>query len=459
MRGSMIRSRLALPWSALLAALIVAGLAGCAAGTPRPAPAPTAAQAVAAPPAAAAAPLRAVLFGYIPDSAKDKLQALRHALTERFQAAHPRVSLTVTIDSNLDLYDFKPGGELGTLLGSGAGAVDVVEVDTLLLGALVDSGWVQPLATDNREVVPAAQAAAVVGGKVYGVPTYLCSNVIYAHDGGLAAVQDGPALLRFLSALPARTPLVGTYHGSFTVPSVYLDAWADTNGASGLAGAYLPPVDGKTMGSLAPLVASCASGGKNPCLDKTYADGTGAESAFATGQANGFFGYTERLFYILDAAPSQPLPSVISAPLGLGSHPVMFVDALVVNPHCTGPCLVNAMQFIDFMSQLGTRNLIAFSQDSPAPTFPRYLLQARTDFYQDALARNDPFYPSFWQIVRAAVAFPNQGFTADYLTLGPAVLQALGGSSAARQGPPSLRQPGAGPGAAAAGGRAASASP
>lgn len=44
------------------------------------------------------------------------------------------------------------------------------------------------------------------------------------------------------------------------------------------------------------------------------------------------------------------------------------------------------MQFIDFMSQLGTRNLIAFSQDSKTPTFPRYLLQARTDFYQDAPA-------------------------------------------------------------------------
>jgi thiamine pyridinylase len=429
-RGPIIPSRLRLLWSALLAALLVAGFAGCAGGTPRPASAATTAQVAAAPPAASA-PLKAVLFGYIPDSAKDNFQALRNALTERFQAVHPQVSLSVTIDPSLNLYDFKPGGELSTLLGSGAGAVDVVEVDTLLLGTLVDSGWVQALAADNRELVPTAQSAAVVNGKVYGVPTYVCSNVIYAHDGGLTAVQDGPALLKFLSALSAQTPLVGSYHGSFTLPSVYLDAWADTNGTAGLAGAYLPPVDSKTMGSFAALVASCAAGGRNPCLDKTYANGTGAETAFAQGQANGFVGYTERLFYILDAAPSQPLPSVISAPLGLGTHPVMFVDALVVNPHCTGSCLANAMQFIAFMSQLGTRNLIAFSQDSPQPTFPRYLLQARTDFYQDALARNNPFYPSFWQIVRSAVAFPNQGFTADYLKLGPAVLQALGGSSVA----------------------------
>jgi hypothetical protein len=133
----------------------------------------------------------------------------------------------------------------------------------------------------------------------------------------------------------------------------------------------------------------------------------------------------------------------------------MFVDALVVNPHCTGSCLANAMQFIGFMSELGTRNLIAFSQDSPQPTFPRYLLQARADFYQDALARNNPFYPSFWQIVRSAVAFPNQGFTADYLKLGPAVLEALGGMSAARQRPPSLLWPGALPEAATASRRAA----
>jgi hypothetical protein len=57
------------------------------------------------------------------------------------------------------------------------------------------------------------------------------------------------------------------------------------------------------------------------------------------------------------------------------------------------------------------------------------------------------------------VAFPNLGFPADYLKLGPAVLQALGGNSVARQRPPSLLRPDALPEAVAAGGRAAEAWP
>jgi thiamine pyridinylase len=112
----------------------------------------------------------------------------------------------------------------------------------------------------------------------------------------------------------------------------------------------------------------------------------------------------------------------------------MFVDALMVNPNCTGTCFANALTFISFMSQLSTRNLIAFSQDAPPGTFPRYLLQANSAFYSGPLAQQDPFYPQFWRFLQNAVAFPNQGFPEDRLLLGPAVKKALAGESAVQPG-------------------------
>lgn len=404
----------------------------CASTAPRPAAPPmpqSAAQEKTA--AAQTAPVTAVLFGYIPDAANDNFVALTQNLTQQFEADY-EIPVQITIDPNLDLYDLSAGGELNTLLGDGPGAVDVVEVDTLLLGALVANNWVQPVKVQIPGILPSALTAASVDGQVYGMPTYVCSNVIYAYDSDLTSVGDGAALLTFLSSLSSGTPLVGNYSGSWTLPSTYLDAWADTNGTAGFAGAYVPPVDTVTMTPFRPLVQSCASVTLNPCLDGTYASGTGAETAFATGSANGFVGYTERLFYILTTSP-QLQPSLISAPLGGGSNPVMFVDALVVNPNCTEYCLYNATAFIQFMSQITTRNLIAFSQDAPSGTFPRYLLQANSDFYTGSLAEQDPYYPQFWSFLQNAVPFPNQGFPQDRLLLGPAVKAALGTGSTATE--------------------------
>src|ERR1700692_3180044 len=104
----------------------------CVASAPRPAPAPAA-----APPAAVSqAPVRAVLFGYIPDAASDHFAALIRQLSQQFQAASPQSSAQIKIDPDLDLYDLKPGGVLETLFGPGPNAADVVEIDSLLLGAL-----------------------------------------------------------------------------------------------------------------------------------------------------------------------------------------------------------------------------------------------------------------------------------------------------------------------------------
>lgn len=377
-------------------------------------------------------PLRVVLFPYIPDSVGDNFASLKAALESGFESQHPDVQLEVVINKDLDVYDYSADGTLSKLLGSGPDAAQVVEVDTLLMGTLVQNRWVQPTGMNNPGAYELAWQAASVNGVSYGVPTYLCTNVIYSTAGSLSTAQNGTNLLGILSSVkPGVPPLVGNYQGSWTLSGSYVDAWADTNGTANISASFVLPLDQETMAFFAPVVNSCVSSpNHNPCLNGTYAAGTGAETAFATGQANGFFGYTERLFFIRSAAPSAPLPQVISAPIGASSHPTMFVDSLVFNPSCLGDCLAAAQAFAAYMSTVAVRNLIAFSQDGPPGTLPRYLLQASTSFYASQPASGDPMYRAYSPIVQDAVPYPNTGFPQVRKALTEALNQALIGARA-----------------------------
>ncbi|RKG77923.1 extracellular solute-binding protein [Corallococcus exercitus] len=372
-------------------------------------------------------PLKAVLFPYIPDSAGDNFASLEQRLETDFEMAHPDIDLDVVFDASLDVYDLDEGGALNKLLGAEAGAAQVVEVDTLLLGSLATKGWIQPVALEAGVVHPAAEEAVRIAGQSYGVPTYLCTNVVYSRTPNIRSATDSASLVRILrEAAPGKRPLATNFDGSWTLPSSYIDAWADTHPGDALASAISLPLDSPTVGAFAEVVDSCSlEAGVNPCLDGTYADNSVAEEAFAAEQANGFMGYTERLFYILKANPSMPLPEVISVPLGTGSAPAVFVDALVLNASCTGTCAEDARAFTSFMQAPETRSLIAFSEDGPVGTRPRYLLQANRAFYQQEPARSDPMYQQYEAILGGARPYPNQHFPENRKALQAALLEDL----------------------------------
>ncbi|TSC19849.1 hypothetical protein [Corallococcus sp. Z5C101001] len=372
-------------------------------------------------------PLRVVLFPYIPDSAGDGFASLKQRLEQGFEQHHPDVDLEVVMNEKDDLYDLADGGTLEQLFGSGPKAAQVVEVDTLLLGELVEKGWVQAVPREPRDVIPAARQAVSIQGRTYGTPTYLCTNVVYARDPAIHTATDGRSLVRILSGIDAaKRPLATNYSGSWTLPAAYMDAWADTHPTGGLEPALALPLDPEATEVFAGVVKSCkGSDGANPCLDKTYADNTLAEEAFALGQANGFMGYTERLFPILKAQPAAALPQVISVPLGGGTHPVMFVDALTVSARCVEDCSSDALALSEYMSRPEVRTLIAFSQDAPPGSLPRYLLQASQAFYQRQPARSDPMYQQYLPIVRDARVFPNQGYPGNRKALQTALLKEL----------------------------------
>lgn len=371
-----------------------------------------------------------MLFPYIPDSSNDDFASLIATLERGFEASHPNVDLTIVIDEQMDLYDYAPGGELSKLLGTGPEAAQVVELDTILMSTLVSEGWVQPVGLGNPGVYATAWQAATVGGVSYGVPTYLCSNVVYAFSEVIVGAANATNLLaRLTSIAPGVTPLVGSYKGSWTLPSFYVDAWSDTNGTSNLEAAYELPLQQQTMAFFPTVVNSCVADGKNPCLDGTYDDSQVA-TLFAKHQANGFIGYTESLFSIRSVNPSAPLPTVISDPIGGGTHPTLFVDALVFNPACTGECLAIAQAFASYMSTVEVRSTIAFSLDGAPGTLPRYLLQASEAFYRVPPASTDPMYRAYAPIAAAGTAFPNTDFPEKRLPLNEELLKFFQDSAA-----------------------------
>ncbi len=383
------------------------------------------------------AQLRVILFPYIPDSAGDHYAALIRYLQDSFHTQHPGVNLQVVIDPNMDLYDYAPTGQLSKLLGDGPDAAQVVEIDTMLMGTLVDNHWVQPIQMPNTHVFPTAWEAATVAGVTYGAPTYLCSNVVYAFASTITQATNATNLMAAVTAInPQATALVGNYNGSWTLPSFYVDAWADTHGPAGMATAYDLPLDPQTMSFFPSVVNGCTAGGKNPCLDGTYKDNTQPETLFASHAANAFIGYTERLFYIRTMNPSAPLPSIVSDPIGGSSHPTVFVDSLVFNPHCTGSCLANAQDLATYLSSVPVRNAIAFSQDAPTGALPRYLLQASQDFYRAPPADDDPMYKAYLPIVQAAQAFPSAHFPQSRKALQDALKAALAPARASANPPP-----------------------
>ena len=372
---------------------------------------------------ARAVPLTVVLFPYIPDAGGDNFIGLKQELTERFRKQRDDVELTIRMDSKVDVYNI---GELTTLLGNSKDSAHVLEVDALLLSDLVTAGLVPPVPEVYGSPIPSAAAAVLVDGQPYGVPTYICSNVVYSY-ADITKVGNAGALVTALKAAnPDKPALTGNLAGSWTLPGSYIDAWADThtNDVGAVAKAIVGDLDKDTVTAFQKVVNACDRGDKNPCLNGGFT--TTPEVEFATRAANGFVGYSERLFYVKKQTSDTPF--VISAPLGAGKKPVMFVDALVFNKNMDEATKGAAHDFAKFLASPEIRELLSLSLDVPQDkrTY-RYLMQASSAFWDLEKVKSDPVFNVLREEVAAkAVALPNAGFPTNRKRLQAKLQQALG---------------------------------
>lgn len=363
--------------------------------------------------------LRVPLYPYIPDAAGDQFQAMAARIEAEFERKHPHIDLVPNPTCFADDF-YEPSQIARSLKGEGECSYDVIETDAIILKELVAEGAVRPWRRLPRR--PDWHPAGIVASThpetklLYGVPHWLCGHFIISRNESVRRAQTSTRLVQALEGLGTPMPDMATNMlGSWNLPSLYLDAWADENGPRNINSAVTTEhYDTDVLASMRRFTQSCQYGASNPCIDGTYDDNADLPAVlFAQKQVDATMGYSERLHVILKNLPAGDTGADIklsSAPLGEGDHPVLFTDSYFMSVRCTGKCEDAAMEFVEYMTQASTFEWILMSEDAPAATrVPRYLLPATLDAYQTRKVRADPFFPIMNRETRDGAPFPNGG--------------------------------------------------
>lgn len=360
-------------------------------------------------------PFRVALFPYIPDAAGDSYAKMLSRVEKEFEAENPSVDLILKPMTDDGFYEMEKLTEWLSNDPNGGG-YHLVEVDTLLLRDLVNANltaeWQSPPGASDWH--PAGSEGVNVGGKVYGVPHWLCGHFIFARDKKITKAKTVTGLLKALdSADPSVPNIAGVLTGSWNMPALYLDAWADTYGPQNVGSAVSANLDATVMKSFKLFSRQCEAAGKNPCLDGTFGDDNDLSARqFAEGKADAFFGYSERLNFILRRGTGGARVHLTSAPLGEGKRPLLFVDAFVMRRDCDASCREAAAKFAAYMNRPQTHEWVLMSLDAGAGAVPRYLLPATRSAYKSSRVRRDRYYRTLRKETEGGHAYPVSGLPA-----------------------------------------------
>ena len=372
--------------------------------------------------------LRVALFPYIPDSLNDKYKSMMTRIEHEFEKANPSIDLQLRpIDQNDDFYD---ASTLANWLTSDHehGGYDIVEVDTLLLGDLIASGTISawPRVSGAGDWHPAARNVVTINKTIYGVPHWLCGHFIFTRNDRISRARSVRQLLSAMDSADPNIPnLTGNLLGSWNLPALYLDAWADTYGPQRLESAITPSVDPNVMRWFSLFSKECVNGGKNPCIDGTFEDNDLSAKEFALSKSDAFIGYSERLNYLLQNGVDGKIIKISSAPLGEGKRPILFVDAFVLRKNCDSSCVDGAVRFARYMNSPKTLAWLLMSRDSEVKAIPRYLLPATLSAFAAPGVRGDIHYNALKREIAAAAGYPVNRFPGERKKMRDAILEQL----------------------------------
>lgn len=217
-----------------------------------------------------------------------------------------------------------------------------------------------------------------------------------------------------LAALDSANPKIqnvsGVLVGSWNLPALYLDAWADTYGPQKVESAISTDLDKTVVQSFKLFSKECETEGKNPCLDGTFEDNDLSAKLFADGKADAFFGYSERLNFIIKQGVDTNKVKISSAPLGEGKRPLLFVDVFVLNKNYDAACQDIAGKFAAYMNTPQTHEWILMSLDAGSAATPRYLLPATISAYKAPKVRRDKYVKVLKTEIENGVAYPSSNF-------------------------------------------------
>jgi thiamine pyridinylase len=383
-------------------------LAGCATPAEQPATV-TATPVVAA--LAQKFVLRVSLFPWIPEK-----EAFASWIEGEFEKENPGIDVVIRpMDkANTDAGDLSYDYDLtvkALMDAQSPDHQDLVEVDTIILGKLVEAGAVQPVSIESGDYYDFARRAVTIDGKVYGVPHWSCGYFIITTEEGVATAGTGEQLKAALVALGTASPdLGGDVIGSWGSVVSYADAFVDSYPQGDLATALrAPTLDPGVASSLAAVGSACNSSGTGLC----NRDDDDLVRQFGAKRLDALIGYSERL-NVLFSDPGNMKPrdriKITPAPLGAGKNAFFFTDALVRSSACTSvQCQDSARKFAAFYSSATIMADSIMAADKGKGAVPRYLLSANREAMQQPAVAHDPIYRQLSPLLDSALPYPNQG--------------------------------------------------
>jgi len=331
---------------------------------------------------------------------------LKAKLEADFHTDNPSFTVNITFDASFTLDTYDPEGVIAALT---TGGYDMFEVDTIILGVLINASAIRPIPDDVDFTGFSDNAVHMVEGfrqpnghhKKYGVPTYSCSNIFYSYDSSL---RDNNNIFDLLDWIHHRSGRHGTAVLGWTTDISnlldlrleYLDSWLDSHPTTPFfPEGYGLKLDTNIVGYIESLRDTCTDKTVTPhvnhCTDGVYYNDFPTWFAdFVSGHSLLLQGFPEYFSSIIEADPANSptvtrTPTDWSAVLGDGSLPYMFTDAFTISKNCQNPdeegfnCLDAAVAWLNW-SKTHYAETASLGLDL-TPVRPRYLGVSYEPFY------------------------------------------------------------------------------
>eukprot|EP00731_Ephydatia_muelleri_P001901 Em0001g1901a len=326
-------------------------------------------------------------------------RTLNKYIINTFQERNPKIKIELieVEKTSLDVYNLE---NVERILGPpGRDAFDLVEVDTVLLGEIVDSNLLQPIEIDTSRFLPQAAKAVTYNRKTYGFPTMVCSNFLVTTSNPKGTTHSDA--------------LIGKFTGSWTRSQYYLNAYINIHGADSLyKGVDSNPCEEReALDAVKVLSESCKTNGQNPCTENWSSKDM--IDAVVKSKESTFLGYSETIGEALMKAPGLKITSIKPPPLAIDvrkTKTLVYTDAVVMNSHMDNEKREAAIKFIDYYTSTELRLDLALCKDfvKPHKKCVRYELPADLQFYANPRLPKETLFQQFHSIIDTlGVSGPN----------------------------------------------------
>ena len=393
--------------------------------------------------------LKVGIYPWIPDLGNDNLQGLKDFVKTEFERENPDV--TVTVSTNWDPYNVDA---VGNNLSSKADSFDILEIDTVLLGEVADLGVLQKLDPDKyklqEDFLGVGLNAVCYKDNYFAVPTLHCANFLIELMAGdvdpkeeiLCSLEKGNHSLvelqdvvrSYHKLFKGVSPVIGDFHGKWTLPCFYLDAYIDKHGKDSVQEGIDAPIDEPdvldAMRWFIKLDEDTDGGNKG--AEGSYDSASQRNSDIAKSDHVMLYGYSEWLSQVMSdkMCLNKAIHAccIIAPPLGAENNLLTFTDALIVNKsHYSDIKKADAVnKFIEFYTSLRFRNQYAEGKDLKEPHPPRYVIISRKDFYTTGFGGREKNYQMLRQAMDYAVAAPNHGLAGKKDEMNRILIEKLG---------------------------------